>query len=312
MGRVRTYAIAAAAILIALVLAAVRIAEEPGSLSGWQAFALGIVQGLTELLPISSSGHLILVPWLAEWTFLEENDSFNQTFDVALHLGTAVAVVMYFWHDVTRITLAWLGTLRTREVKTHDERIGWFVAIATIPALIAGGLFGEDIANNLGEPWQIAILLAVFGVVLWIADRMPATRTFSDLTLRTSVVVGLVQCLALMPGVSRSGITISAGRALRLDRDAAARFSFLLLIPVSVAAVVFTAFRDIIFGELPDGWGGPFLVGTIASFGSGLLAIHFLLGLVRRHSFTPFVVYRLLLALVILLLIATGARSATF
>lgn len=312
MGRVRTYAIAAAAILIALVLAAVRIAEEPGALSGWQAFVLGIVQGLTELLPISSSGHLIIVPWLFEWTFLEENDAFNQTFDVALHLGTAVAVVMYFWAEVSRITVAWTRTLRTRQVKTLDERIGWFVAIATLPALAVGGLFGEDISSNLGEPWQIAILLAVFGVVLWIADRMPSTRTFGDLTMKTSIVVGLVQCLALMPGVSRSGITISAGRALRLDRDAAARFSFLLLIPVSVAAVVYTATRDIGFGELPDGWVGPFLVGTIASFGSGLLAIHFLLGIVRRHSFTGFVAYRLIAALVILLLIATGARSATF
>ncbi len=312
MGRVRTYSIAAAAILIALVLAAVRVAENPGSLSGWQAFALGIVQGFTELLPISSSGHLILVPWLAEWHFLEQNDAFNQTFDVALHLGTAVAVVMYFWVDVARITTAWVVTMRTREVKTTDERVAWFVVIATVPALVVGGLFGEDISADLGEPWQIAILLAVFGVVLFLADRMPARRTFDDLTLKTSIVVGLVQCLALMPGVSRSGITISAGRALRLDRDAAARFSFLLLIPVSIAAVVYTAVRDIGFGTLPDGWVGPFLVGTVASFGAGLLAIDALLGVVRRHSFTGFVVYRQIIALVILLLIATGARSATF
>ena len=312
MGRVRTYAIAAAAILIALVLAAVRVAEESSALSDWQAFVLGIVQGLTELLPISSSGHLIIVPWLFEWTFLEENDAFNQTFDVALHLGTAVAVVMYFWNDVSRITLAWTTTLRTREVKTLDERIGWFVAIATLPALAVGGLFGDEISANLGEPWQIAILLAVGGVVLWIADRMPARRSFGDLTMKTSVAVGLVQCLALMPGVSRSGITISAGRALGLERDAAARFSFLLLIPVSVAAVVYTAVRDIGFGELPDGWVGPFLVGTVASFGAGLLAIDTLLGIVRRHSFSGFVAYRLVAALVILLLIASGARSATF
>ena len=312
MGRVRTYAIAAAAILIALVLAAVRIAEKPGALSDWQAFALGIVQGLTELLPISSSGHLILVPWLAEWHFLEENDAFNQTFDVALHLGTAVAVVMYFWADVSRITGAWLVSLRTREVRTLDARIAWFVAIATLPALAIGGLFGDNIADNLGEPWQIAILLALFGVVLYLADRMPARRTFEDLTMKTSIVVGLVQCLALMPGVSRSGITISAGRALGLERDAAARFSFLLLIPVSVAAVAYTAVRDIGLGELPEGWVGPFLVGTIASFGAGLFAIDALLGVVRRHSFSGFVAYRLIAALVILLLIATGARSASF
>lgn len=312
MGRVRTYAIAAAAILIALVLAAVGFAEEPGALSDWQAFILGIVQGLTELLPISSSGHLILVPWLAEWTFLQENDAFNQTFDVALHLGTTVAVVMYFWADASRLTVAWIGTLGTRSVKTTDERISWFVAIATLPALAVGGLFGSRISDNLGEPWQIAILLAVFGVVLWVADRMPATRTFDDLTMKTGIAVGLLQCLALMPGVSRSGITVSAGRFLGLNRDAAARFSFLLLIPVSVAAVVYTAVKDIGFGELPSGWEGPFLVGTIAAFGSGLLAIHALFGVIRRHSFTGFVVYRLIAALVILLLIASGVRSATF
>ncbi len=312
MGRVRTYAIAAAAILIALVLAAAGFAEEATALSNWQAFALGIVQGLTELLPISSSGHLILVPWLAEWTFLEDNDAFNQTFDVALHIGTTVAVIMYFWTDISRLTAAWLGTLRTRTIKTTDERIAWFVAIATIPALIVGGLFADKISSHLGEPWQIAILLAVFGVVLWLADRRPQDRKFSDLTMKTAVVVGLLQCLALMPGVSRSGITISAGRALRLDRDTAARFSFLLLVPVSVAAVIYTAVKDVGFGELPSGWVGPFVVGTIAAFGSGLFAIHALLGLVRRHSFTGFVIYRIVLAIVILLLIASGARSATF
>jgi undecaprenyl-diphosphatase len=312
VGRVRTYAIATAAILIALVLAAVGFAEEPGALSDWQAFILGIVQGLTELLPISSSGHLILVPWLAEWTFLQENDAFNQTFDVALHLGTTVAVVMYFWADASRLTVAWVRTLGTRSVKTTDERISWFVAIATLPALAVGGLFGSKISDNLGEPWQIAILLAVFGVVLWIADRRPATRTFDDLTMKTGVFVGLLQCLALMPGVSRSGITISAGRFLGLNRDAAARFSFLLLIPVSVAAVIYTAVKDIGLGELPSGWEGPFLVGTIAAFGSGLLAIQVLFRVIRRHSFTGFVVYRLIAALVILLLIASGVRSATF
>lgn len=281
-------------------------------MSNWQAFLLGIVQGLTELLPISSSGHLILVPWLFEWTFLEDNDAFNQTFDVALHIGTTVAVLMYFWTDIARLIGAWLETLHTRRVETTDQRISWFVVVATLPALAVGGLFGDDISARFGDPWQIAILLAVFGVVLWLADRRPEDRGFDDLTLRTAAIVGALQCLALMPGTSRSGITISAGRALRLDRDAAARFSFLLLIPVSVAAVVYTAVRDVGLGELPSGWEGPFLVGTLAAFGSGLFAIRALLGFVRRHSFTGFVVYRIIAAIVILLLIASGARAATF
>lgn len=312
MGRVPTYTVAAAALLVAAALAAAGVAERSDALSDWQAFALGIVQGLTELLPISSSGHLIIVPWLADWEFLQENEAFNDAFDVALHLGTAVAVVLYFADDLRRLTRAWFTTLAERRVETADQRMAWFVVIATLPALLVGGLFGSAISDDLGEPWQIAIFLAVFGVVLWLTDRRPANRAFSDLGIRTAGVVGLVQCLALMPGVSRSGVTISAGRALRLERPAAARFSFLLLVPVSVAAVAYTALNDLILGDLPPGWVGPFLVGTIAAFGSGLLAIRLLLGVVQRHSLAGFAAYRLIAALVILLLIASGARSATF
>ena len=312
MGCVRTYTIATAALVTAFVLAAIKIFEQPDALSHWHALTLGVVQGLTELLPISSSGHLIIVPWIAEWRFLEDNGTFNQTFDVALHLGTALAVAMYFWADLSRIAIAWITTLQTRDIKTPDERIGWFILIATLPALMIGGTLGDTLSVNLGNPWQIAILLAAFGIILHLTDRMPKKRSLDDLTIKTSVIVGLVQCVALMPGVSRSGITISAGRALGLERDAAARFSFLLLVPVSIAAVVYTAMRDIVFGELPAGWIGPFLVGTIASFGTGLLAIDLLLGIIRRYSFSGFVIYRLIAALVILGLIASGIRSASF
>ncbi|MCY4087939.1 MAG: undecaprenyl-diphosphate phosphatase [Actinomycetia bacterium] len=312
MGRVPTYTVAAAALLVAVALAAAGIAERPDALSDWQAFALGIVQGLTELLPISSSGHLIIVPWLADWEFLHENEAFNDAFDVALHLGTALAVVVFFASDLGRLTHAWLTTLAERRIETADQRLAWFIVIATLPALVVGGLFGGAIGSHLGEPWQIAVFLAVFGIVLLLADRLPANRAFADLDIRIAGAVGLVQCLALMPGVSRSGITISAGRALGLERPAAARFSFLLLVPVSVAAVAYTAVNDLILGELPPGWVGPFLVGTIAAFGSGLIAIRLLLGVVQRHSLTGFVIYRLIAALVILLLIASGARDAIF
>lgn len=312
VGRVPTYTVAAAALLVAVALAAAGIAERPDALSDWQAFALGIVQGLTELLPISSSGHLIIVPWLADWEFLHENEAFNDAFDVALHLGTALAVVVFFASDLGRLTHAWLTTLAERRIETADQRLAWFIVIATLPALVVGGLFGGAIGSHLGEPWQIAVFLAVFGIVLLLADRLPANRAFADLDIRIAGAVGLVQCLALMPGVSRSGITISAGRALGLERPAAARFSFLLLVPVSVAAVAYTAVNDLILGELPPGWVGPFLVGTIAAFGSGLIAIRLLLGVVQRHSLTGFVIYRLIAALVILLLIASGARDAIF
>jgi undecaprenyl-diphosphatase len=312
--RSRTTAIglAVVAVAAALLLAALRVGEEPGALSNWQALVLGLVQGATELLPISSSGHLILVPWLAEWQYLIEDDRFNQTFDVALHVGTLLAVVTYFRHDIARLAVAFWGSLRRRRIEGADERIAWFIAAATVPAAITGALGEELIADNLGEPWQIAILLAAFGVLLWIADRRPQTRHIDELTLGRSFAVGLAQTLALAPGVSRSGITITAGRFLGLDRDSAARFSFLLLVPITLGAVLWKGVTDMVLGDLPPGSTGPFIVGTIASAVSGFAAIVFLLGYVRRHDYTVFVVYRLLVSAVVLLLIATGARSAGF
>ena len=310
--RAAAIGLAALAAVAALVLAALRVGEEPGALSNWQALALGLVQGLTELLPISSSGHLIFLPWLAEWQYLMQDDEFNQTFDVALHVGTLLAVAGYFRHDVARLTAAFWRSLRKRRLESSEERIAWFVAAATIPAAITGALGEELIADNLGEPWQIAILLAVFGVLLGIADRRPQTRHIDDLTLGRSFAVGLAQALALAPGVSRSGITITTGRFLGLDRDSAARFSFLLLIPITLGAVLWKGLTDIVLGDLPPGTTGPFIVGTIASAGSGVVAILFLLRFVRRHSYDAFVVYRLIAAAIVLLLIATGVRSSGF
>jgi undecaprenyl-diphosphatase len=273
---------------------------------------LGVVQGATELLPISSSGHLILVPWLGDWDYLKEHESFNQTFDVALHLGTLVAVVAYFWRDLVALLVAWIGTLRRRRIESAEDRIAWFVVVATIPAALVG-LLGEDlIADRLGEPWQIALALALFAVVLWWADRRPPSRRMGELGLTAAVGVGIAQSLALMPGVSRSGITISAGRLLGLDRDSAARFSFLLLVPTVLGAVVLKGLSDVVFGELPPGSAGPFVVGTLAAAGSGLLAISALLDYVRRHDYSVFVWYRLAVAAAVLLLIATGVREAGF
>jgi undecaprenyl-diphosphatase len=312
VGRVWIYGVAAATLVLAMILAAAGVGEVAGALSDWQAFTLGVVQGATELLPISSSGHLILVPWLADWTFLEQNDAFNQTFDVALHLGTLVAVVGYFWHDVLQLLAALGRSMARRRIETGEEHIVWFVIVATIPAIVIGAAAEDAISDHLGEPWQIAIFLAVFGVLLWVADRTPQRKRMDDLGLKQAVVMGFAQSLALMPGVSRSGITITAGRFMGLDRDSAARFSFLLLIPTTLGAVIWKGVNDVLLGDLPDGWRGPFLVGTLAALGSGLLAIQWLLGYVRRHNYSIFVVYRLIVALVILLLIWTGVREATF
>jgi undecaprenyl-diphosphatase len=306
------YGGAGAIFVVALVLAAFRVGEKAGRLSDWQALTLGVVQGATELLPISSSGHLILVPWVANWRYLETHGSFNKTFDVALHLGTLVAVVLYFWSDIVRYVAAWIGSIRKRAVTTTDERIAWAVAAATIPAAIAGAAGEKVIEKRLGDPWQIAIVLAVFGVVLWLSDRLPQQRGLDQLGVRNGFLIGLAQVLALVPGVSRSGITITAARAWKVDRDSAARFSFLLLVPVVLGAVIYKGVKHVILEPLPAGSGGPFLVGTLAAVAVGLVAIDVLLGYVRRHNYSAFALYRLAVAVAVLVVIASGARHSTF
>ena len=306
------YSVAGAALGLAALLTLVGVGDDPAALTNGQALVLGIVQGLTELLPISSSGHLILVPWGADWTYLKENDRFNQTFDVSLHLGTLVAVGAYFWHDVVRLVRAWIGSVGRRRIESSDERIAWFVFVATIPAGIVG-LLGEDlIADKLGEPWQILVLLAAGALLLLWADRSPQSRAMGELGLGHALVMGCAQALALAPGVSRSGITITAGRFMKLDRDGAARFSFLLLLPTVLGAVALKGVGDVLLGDLPSGWEGPFAVGTLAALGSGLLAIDWLLGFVRNHTYDVFVVYRLVVAALVLLAIVSGVREATF
>jgi undecaprenyl-diphosphatase len=310
--RTSLFLVAAGGLLVAIILAATRVGERAGALSDWQALVLGMVQGLTELLPISSSGHLILVPWLADWRYLEAHPDFNKTFDVALHLGTLVAVIVYFWSDVVRYVNAWFRSVARRSVSGADEQIAWYILAASIPAALAGAAGEEFIEKKLGQPWQIAILLAVFGVLLWLADRLPQKKTIEDLGFPVAFAVGVSQILALMPGVSRSGITITTGRMAGLDRDSAARFSFLLLIPIVAGAVVYKGIKHVVIQSLPPGSTGPFVVGTIAAAAVGLVAIDALLGYVRRRDYSPFVIYRLLAAAIVLLLIATGVRDATF
>ncbi len=303
--------LAGAAFLLAIVLAALRVGETPGQLSDWQALVLGITQGATELLPVSSSGHLILVPWAAGWHYLQDNPTFNKTFDVALHLGTLIAVVLYFWRDVVRLARAWWQSLKRRQVTTADERIAWYVFIATVPAALAGAAGESFIEKKLGDPWQIAILLAVFAILLWIADHVPPRRSMEDIGWKGALGVGLAQCLALMPGTSRSGVTITAARFLKLNRDDAARLSFFLLIPIVFGAAVLKGAKVAVDG-LPPGSAGPFVVGMLAAAVVGLAAIWALLGYVRRHTYTVFVVYRLVLSAAILITIGAGWRGKNF
>jgi undecaprenyl-diphosphatase len=280
-------------------------------MSELEALLLGVVQGLTEFLPISSSGHLIIVPWLQDYTFLQENPEFNKTFDVALHAGTLVAAVAYFRVEVVTLIRGFLQAARQRAVTTQEQRLSVAIAIGTVPAVIAGAFGADFIDEHLGEPWMIAIQLIFFGFLLGVADKMPQRRNLEDTGLRDGLYVGLAQVLALAPGTSRSGITITAGRYLGLDRDAAARFSFLLLIPAVAGATAYKAYESIQEG-LPDGVAGPMIVGTIAAAVSGYWAISFLLRLVRTTSYRPFVLYRYVAGIAILLIIATGLRPATF
>jgi undecaprenyl-diphosphatase len=230
---------------------------------------------------------------------------------VALHLGTLIAVILYFWRDVVRLAVAWWHSLRWRRIESSDERVAWYIVVATVPAAIAGAAGESFIEKKLGDPWQIAILLAVFAIILWLADRVPPRRSIENIGWRGALGVGLAQCLALMPGTSRSGVTITAGRFLKLNRDDAARLSFYLLIPIVFGAAVLKGAKVAKDG-LPPGSAGPFVVGMIAAAVVGLVAIWGLLGYVRRHTYTVFVVYRLALSAAILITIGAGWRGKNF
>jgi undecaprenyl-diphosphatase len=277
-----------------------------------QAIVLGIVQGLTEFAPVSSSGHLILVPWLFHWSILT-NESLNKTFDVALHVGTFVGAVAYFWRDIAKYLAAWIRSIRSRSVSGPDERVAWCLVIGTIPGALAGVLFENVIEEKLGQPWLIAILLAVFGVVLFVVDRRARkTRQLGHLRLGDAITIGLAQAAALQPGVSRSGATITAGRALGLAPEPAARFSFLLSLPIIGGAGIYKGFKLVTGAEnIPPGFAWPFVWGMVASAVSGFLVIWGLLSYLRRRDFAPFVLYRLVAAAVVFTVIAFGIRSAT-
>jgi undecaprenyl-diphosphatase len=275
-----------------------------------QAIILGIVQGLTEFLPISSSGHLILVPWLFDWEYLLENPEFNKTFDVALHLGTFIALVIYFWRDIGVLLAAWARTLRTRRIDEPEGRLGWLILLTMVPAAIAGLLFEETIVNTLGAPWLIAVLLIVFGAVMWVVDRWSRkVREVDDLGWRGALAIGVSQALALSPGVSRSGVTMVAGLLVGLKREAAARFSFLMSIPIIGGAALYSGIGLVQEG-VPEGTAAAFVAGMASAALSGFAAIWFLLAYLRRHSFLPFVLYRFAVGGGVLLLMALGVRAA--
>jgi undecaprenyl-diphosphatase len=272
------------------------------------AIILGIVQGLSEFLPISSSGHLILVPELFGWQELTSNDSLNKTFDVALHVGTLIAVLAYFRHEVWGYVVAGWRSLRRRSIETVDERLAWLLLLTAVPGAIIGALFTSVIEEHLGDPILIGINLIVFGLVLQWADGLAGARPTNEFQKRDSLLMGAAQALALAPGVSRSGATITMGRWLHFDRASAAKLSFLMSIPITGGAALYKGaemFRD---GGIPAGFGAAFFWGIVASMVSGFIAIAFLLRYVQRHSFLPFVIYRVGLGIVVIVIFATGIR----
>jgi undecaprenyl-diphosphatase len=271
---------------------------------------LGIVQGITEFAPISSSGHLILVPWLFDWPILNDPD-FNKTFDVALHMGTLVGALVFFRHDVWRYLTAWLRSIRTRRIGTVDERLAWALVVGTIPGVIVGALLEDVIQENLSQPVLIAVMLVVFGLALYLVDRWASVRRgIEDLTVRDGLVLGVAQAAALQPGVSRSGVTIMAGRMIGLDRAGAARFSFLLSLPIIAGAGVYKGI-DLVQTGMPAAMSAPFFWGFVSSAVSGFLVIAFLLSYLRKHDFAVFLWYRVAVAVLTIGIVAAGVRPAT-
>lgn len=270
-----------------------------------EAIVLGIVQGLTEFLPISSSGHVRIVSAFLGW------DDPGAAFTAVIQLGTMAAEVIYFRHDLWRIGRAWTRSLWRPDLRrTLDTRMGWYLIFATIPIGVLGLLFEDDIETTARNLKLIGTTLIVLGIILLIADRTgKRERGMGDLTLRDGLVMGSAQCLALVPGVSRSGATITAGLFLGLERAAAARFSFLLSIPAVVLSGVFQLVSIIAGDEAPDVGAGALVASTLLAFAAGYAAIAFLLRYLVTHTTLAFVVYRVALGTVVLALAFAGVIS---
>ena len=274
-----------------------------------RAVILGIVQGLTEFLPISSSGHLILVPELFGWTELTDDDALEKTFDIALHVGTLGASLWYFRRDIGHYVVAAIVSVRRRAIDTVEARMAWLLLLSAIPGAIVGAALAGFIADELGDPVLIGVNLIVFALVLEWSDHVGGERVADDYQRRDAVVMGVAQALALSPGVSRSGVTISAGRFLGFDREGATRVAFLMSIPITAGAALYEFFDVFVQGDgIPPGFGSAFLWGMVSAGISGFIAIAFLLRFVRTHTFRPFVIYRLVVGVAVIVIFATGIR----
>ena len=256
-----------------------------------QSLILGVVQGLTELLPISSSAHLNLIPWIFNWDI-------PASFDVALHFGTLLAIAIFFFKD-------WIDLIKggykqvVKKEKSTEGRMFWYIVIATIPGGIIGFILDHIVGESLGEmPLLIAIALIVMGIILYIVDKKaPSNIKYEDMTFKQTFLIGLSQALAFIPGVSRSGITMTTGRLMGVDRSSTAKYSFMLSAPIVLGATLYK-FKDFVFNL-------PFVVGVLSSFIVGLLVIKFLLQDLQKGSFKVFAIYRIVVGIAIIILFMT-------
>jgi len=285
-----------------------------------EAIILGIVQGLTEFLPISSSAHLRIFGDLVGW-----GDP-GATFTAITQLGTETAVLIYFWKDITRIIGKWFRALfpggggkRSAGVQKGDPdvRLGWLIIIGTVPIVLVGFFLQKYIRTSLRSLWIVAIVLIAFGLLLWLADRLGRrTKAIEAVSYRDGILIGLAQMLALIPGVSRSGASISAGLALGYTRPAAARFAFLLAVPAVFGSGLYETYTALscepgVDAACGEGYGlGPTIAATVVAFVVGLAVIAFLMRYLEKRSFLPFVIYRILLGGTLIALLATGVLQA--
>lgn len=256
-----------------------------------QSIILGIVQGLTELLPISSSAHLFLIPWIMEWNIPE-------SFDVALHFGTLLAIALFFAKDWIELIKGGYKQVVKKE-KSTEGRMFWYLVIATIPGGIIGFVLDHYAEDFLTQPLIIAIALIVMGILLYVVDKYAKSETkYEDMTFKQTFLIGLSQALAFIPGVSRSGVTMTTGRIMGVDRESTAKYSFMLSAPIVLGATLYKL-KDFVFNI-------PFFVGVIVSFLVGIFVIKFLLEYLKKGSFKGFAIYRVIVGILVIVAIIMG------
>jgi undecaprenyl-diphosphatase len=276
------------------------------------AIVLGVIQGLSEFLPISSSGHLAIAPWLFGWDDFAGRDSLAKTFDVALHLGTLAGAIAFFRADLLLYTREGLQLVvpRNRIDASPEGTIAWLLAFSAVPAAITGVALDSTIERLDDEFWLIGVMLIVGAGLLLVADRIGGLRKTGDFRLRDAVLMGIGQAAALQPGVSRSGVTITVARALKFDRVAAARLSFLMSLPIIAGAGIYK-FADVLANEggIPSDFVAPFAVGIVTSAITGYAAVWGTIRFVQTRTFSPFVVYRVLIGLGVIALVLAGFNT---